>query len=121
MPIPPDSTIASVHKAGLLEDPEGYVRGVLENMGPCRRRHGAAYARIGVEGDGKAPNYQIEHEQHAGVPPPASIFGAFRGRGHKPLVENEALQRHTWSTDAMPFDQVQSLLGEIRNFPKRSP
>ena len=49
-----DATIADV--VATLEEPEPYVRGVLENLYECKREWGAATVRIGITGEGKIPH-----------------------------------------------------------------
>ena len=53
-PLPPSATIVDVVQG--LDDPEEYVRGVLENLLACRREtEGPVQVRIGIKGRGKWP------------------------------------------------------------------
>jgi hypothetical protein len=113
--IDPASRITDiVHK---LEHPENYVSGVLENLWHCRGEHGVASVRIGITGEGKAPNYLVEYSEEGPGSPP--IFGAFHGRSHKRLVEKDAVRDEHWSQDVLYFEDVQRLIGEIRSRPNR--
>ena len=60
-PLSTDATIAYV--AGKLNKPAEYVRRVLENMWECKRAFGSALVRIGVMGEGRAPNYRLEYSK----------------------------------------------------------
>jgi hypothetical protein len=109
--IPDDSTLEDV--VPTLRDAEKLVRGVLENMYVCKREHGGALASIGVVGRGIVPNYLIEFALD-----PFSVFGAFNGRSHKLLVDEDALKPN-WSKKRMTLDQVSAVLGSIRDAKKR--
>jgi hypothetical protein len=56
--LPLDATIADVLAS--LARPESYVRQMLGNLYDCKNEHGSAEARIGITGDGIAPNYRLE-------------------------------------------------------------
>jgi len=56
-----DATIADV--VGTLNKPLEYVRRVLERMWECKRQFGIALVRIGVTGEGRTPNYRVEHSR----------------------------------------------------------
>ncbi len=103
MSLPRDSTIASV--AHLLEKPEDYVPAVFGKINSSQRSDPPAAVRIGVTGDGKFPNYRIEH--------PTGLDGPFSGVTHNeitPLSERD----DGWSQATMSFEEVRSLLARVR-------
>jgi hypothetical protein len=104
VPLPEDSTIASI--VHLLEKPEDYVSAVYAKINASHRFDPPASVRIGIRGDGKFPNYRIEH--------PRGMEGPFRGVTHgdgAPLSARD----DAWSNATMSFDEVKVLLAEVRN------
>jgi hypothetical protein len=73
----PDATIADL--AGRLNKPSEYVRKILERMWECKRAHGGALVRIGVMGEGRAPNYRIEYSD--------GVFAVYNGLSHNPIED----------------------------------
>ncbi|MFC0384351.1 hypothetical protein [Muricoccus vinaceus] len=110
--VPPDSTIASVYERGALMNAEDYVRIVLGKTSACRKAKGNAAVRIGVRGEGKAPNYRVEYSPDSAARP--KVDGAYSGQGHSKLADDEVLDEGNWSTKAMTLEEVQVLLGKIR-------
>ena len=107
-----------------LDDPEEYLRSVLENMLACRKKHGTAFVRIGTTGRGIAPHYQVAPEftwdSFAKEELLAAQFVAFHGRSHKQFNWGiEELQLEHWSDGTMSFDEVQNLLGSLRGFSRK--
>lgn len=131
--LPLDATIINV--LATLAKPEGYVRGMLENMYACKREHGNTTARLGITGGGVAPNYRIEFENDdyalkvGGVSFfKIGIVGVFDGRSHKLIewidnvAQEDGIPVHDshWSNRAMTIDDVSMFLGRIRGTKRRS-
>jgi hypothetical protein len=109
MPIAPDATLTDVSKT--LIDADDYLRQIVGHLAACKRRESTiTWVRIGVMGDGKAPNYRIEY----GQPPSRNIFQAFNGRSHRELVNEALLRDEHWSTCEMTMEQTRALLGSLR-------
>lgn len=101
--LPPNSTVTSV--AQLLEKPLDYVPEVFGKINRTHRLDPPAVIRIGVSGEGKFPNYRIEH--------PAGIDGPFSGKNHKaiaPLSE----RTDAWSQATNSYEEIKSLLQQMR-------
>lgn len=106
----PDATIADVLPT--LQKPEQYVRVVLANMSACKRIHGNGLVRIGVTGLGQVPYHKISYVADG----EEVLFDAFDGKHRFDGVE---VGTSRWSTATMTFEAVQSLLGDIRGFPRK--
>ena len=119
-----DATIRET--LGSLLHPEEYVRRILEKMYECRSHRGSASVRIGVTGEGRAPNYRTEYLLD-GV---RKVFAVYSGLSHEQREDlgeltldnlfgdermpDHALQGEHWSTRAMELGEVTALIGEIR-------
>ena len=114
MPLAPDATIATV--VATLLQPEDYVHKVIGDMVKCHRTFGNASVRIGVQGDGKAPNYRTEYSHGHDDAVAPNICGAFRGLGEGKLADEEVLDDSRWSTEVMTYEQVRALLGQITGY-----
>jgi hypothetical protein len=88
--------------------------------------HGAAVLRLGTTGRGIAPHYRVQKE-HSAIgdlvghldSDESGYFTAFHGRTHKQLDWGaHELRTEHWSTRAMTYEEVQSLLGDLRRFKK---
>ncbi|MBS9477035.1 hypothetical protein [Ancylobacter radicis] len=112
-----DATLETV--LGTLNKPENYIVGIFHHMHECKRLHGSSIVRIGVMGEGKAPNYRIEYDDEQDYCP-NTVYGALDGKSHKILVEEDVLVDFNWSISLMSYSEVQALLGRIRNFTKTS-
>lgn len=106
IPIAADSTLADVKDA--LLKPERHVATVLRTMYPCRKEHGNAHVRIGITGEGKVPYHKVVYFGSDGR---EHLFGSYDGHNKD---EGHQIHERTWSTKTMSFDEVQSLLGDIR-------
>jgi hypothetical protein len=124
-----DATIRDV--VGRLNKPAEYLRRVLEHMYECKREFETAFVRIGVTGNGRAPNYRIEYSKDSSG---HWTYAVYNGLSHQqiddlgdlgefllaPLEEIEikrpdrSLQREHWSSRAMQWDEVAIVLGELR-------
>jgi hypothetical protein len=111
-----NATIGDV--VGRLLKPEEYVRSVLGHLHDCKRKHGAAWVRIGVTGEGKAPNYRTESDPGSG-PEDARVYESFNGLSHKALSNEETLLDENWSLKATLLEAIAELLGQIRSRPSR--
>lgn len=106
-----------------LRDPVGYVRGVLANMQECKRKHSTAVVWIGTTGKGAIPNYRVAPldsfdalmTDHHDLP---EYVEAYHGSSHK-KISDWKLRGLNWSGNSMTFEEVQQLLGELRNFKSR--
>ena len=137
MPLADDVTLRDVVNANTLNEPERYVRGVLGNMGDCRRRFGTATVQLGITGDGRSPNYQVspardpDEDVEAWLDyyveamttgnDPKQRFAAFNGMSHKQLAfgANELRYKH-WSDERSDYEEVQALLGELRGYSSKT-
>jgi hypothetical protein len=126
MDLPEDATIASV--ADELNKPVEFVRRVVDHMWNCRRKHGSASVRIGVMGQGRAPNYRIEY----GAPTDPTVYAAYNGLSHKEIEDlgqinlfvtlglaeganpDRILRQEHWSTMVMSLEETSALLGRLR-------
>jgi hypothetical protein len=95
---------------------EEYVRQIVGNLMECKRAHGNASVRIGITGDGTAPYNRISYFNDAEK---EIAFGAFVGAN--PFKNSMRVNDDTWSTASMTFAEVQTLLGELRQFKVRHP
>ena len=113
--IPDDATIASVIDS--IDNPEGYLRGVIGNMVHVRNEHGSAVVRIGVTGRGIYPHYRVS----PGDKSEALLYElmelvAYRGSNHENLKwDLTQLRGPHWSTREMTWDEVRELLARIRS------
>lgn len=127
MPLPDTSTIRDVRQT--LTKAEDYVCGVMRNFAKARKVSDGVVVRIGLTGDGKAPHYRFD-DVIAGFSlsdePAMPRYGYsedFNGRSHGPLITaadaGDILQERNWSKASMNFEEVQTLLGEIRQLKGR--
>jgi hypothetical protein len=130
-----NATIADV--TDKLNKPTEYVRRVLENMWDCKRQFGSSLVRIGVLGEGRAPNYRIEYSKEDTNWP--SVFVVYYGLSHAKAEDlgespsadlstvlsggsikyngpwpNRTLMRENWSSQTMSLDEVADVLGRLR-------
>ena len=117
-----DATIADI--VDKLREPEEYVRRALGNFHDVLMQEPTAKIKIGVTGNGAYPNYKIDRL----TPPPdddpvrKALFPdgimrserVFNGRTHRLLVDPEKVRRENWSLRSMTFNELQTLLGQIR-------
>jgi len=122
--LPPYATLATL--SGPRTRRQEYVRRVLANLpeakgGGLGRRTLAV--RIGITGNGFAPNYRIESPElashnvaSAGMMLARDVYKFYRGMNHEEMTELDDLLRRDehWSTAVTGFDQVELLLGELR-------
>lgn len=106
-----DVTIADVLPT--LNDPDKYLRNVLENLTNCSREHRQLQVRIGITGYGVAPYYRVEPVARKEVPDGnAKSAAVFSGRSHQKTRSSQ--RTACWSKKAMSFAQVQVLLAGYR-------
>jgi hypothetical protein len=94
-----------------LANKEEYVRAILGNLMDCKRKHGNANVRIGIAGTTKVPSHKVSYLDPDGG---EVVFGAYAGKA--PSKDDVQVRDDTRSTASMSFPEVQSLLGELRNF-----
>jgi hypothetical protein len=104
MAIPPDSTVESIFHT--LVRPLDYVPTAYGKLNAGNRIHPPAVIRIGCMGDGKFPNYRIEHS--------TGLMGPFNGQTHGPLANADNAQEENWSQKSMTFDELRLLLQQLR-------
>jgi hypothetical protein len=114
--LPPDATIPGI--LDQLIDRVSYVRGVLGNMGPYRLREGSAVVRIGITGEGKAPNYRLECQPGEDGARDTAKDQAFNGSGHKVFRDDSVLREEHWSKQASSFEDIQGLMGRLNRSPR---
>ena len=104
--IPADAVLDDVLPT--LNDPQEYVRVVLDNLYKCEREHDTCTVRIGITGEGKAPYYRIDYKSSDGS---TGLFGSFAGK-----IAGQGIETHdeTWSSRSMTKEEVATVLGRIR-------
>lgn len=121
MTITAESTLRTLVSG--LKNPEEFVRRALGNMLECTRD---CQVRVVLDSNTAFPDYvvemlfddvvdgeEIEHSQ------PTAFF---KGRNHQGRLIEPADYDRPWSSEAMRFEEVQALIGELRNFtPKPRP
>ncbi|RVQ04150.1 hypothetical protein [Sinorhizobium meliloti] len=113
-PLPADCTLWSLR--GSLKDPKEFVRQVLGNMTGHQRD---CQVRLALDSKPSGPDYRIEffiydtiEGEQVAFPQTAAIF---KGRAHtETLYDGTELDR-PWSAEAMTFQEVQHLLGQLRS------
>jgi hypothetical protein len=132
MQISEDATLADLVDRHTLNKPEPFIRQVVEHMHDCRRRHNGAWLRIGVTGEGRAPNYRLEYMDGKFF----KVFAAYNGLSHKqtdyaewdinldfdkpsPPRPDRLLRGEHWSSQAMELEAVAALLGAVRRERRR--
>lgn len=95
-----------------LIKPEDYLRGIIGKLYDFKKS-GPLFVRIGVQGEGKIPNYRIEYEEEGQAYPPP-VLGSFKGSNHSPLVDDDDVLMHSnWSTAKSTFEEVTAVLAKI--------
>lgn len=98
----------------LLANPEDFVRKAFGVIRTAWKEDNGVTLRLGITGTGQFPNYRIESS--GGIP-----ILALDGANHQPWPDGEQFDGvGTWSSTTMSKNEVEELLGEIRNFPKKS-
>src|SRR6266851_641675 len=136
LPLPNDATIADVMSRPIAPATE-YARKIVEHMWDCRRQFGDPSVRIGVTGEGRAPNYRIEYTQD--TEGRHSVFAVYNGLSHRPVEDlgeavgldldvlfgdkepdpdapknpDRVLRGEHWSTRVMRLDEVAAILGNL--------
>jgi len=108
--IPADATIASIAQAHTLNRPLRYVLNVYTHMWSCKKKFGNAFVRVGITGEGKAPHYRIEYSNDRGI----SIFGVYRGPGHRPFEDLGAFRANDIVLSDDPHEKA-AVAAEIVN------
>jgi hypothetical protein len=106
--LPTDATIADVIPT--LQNPEEYLRVVLDNMFRCKQERDSPLVRIGITGTGQVPYHRVSF---TGANGDEELFGAFDGR--HPFKEGNTLER-SWSSATLTIEEVQELLGQQRGW-----
>ena len=108
------STVLSELGHSLLK-PDDYLRRIIGRLSSKQDRgHGAeetAWVRIGITGDGKAPNYRIEFKTDD--PPFYGISGSYNGLSHRELVNEDILEEGNWSSERMSLRDIQKFLAQL--------
>ncbi|MCA1379432.1 hypothetical protein I6F34_01180 [Bradyrhizobium sp. BRP05] len=107
----------------LLDDPVGYVTGIIENFVDYRYDPESSKVRLGRTGTGKAPNYKIEKPSYRHAltvgdltfEMTATPANTFSGRTHREMVELDDCPWHdkNWSTDTFTFVELKFLLSRL--------
>lgn len=112
MGLPKDSTLRTVMP--MLADPDAFVSRAFGVMHRQTREHGHVAMRLGITGTGQFPNYRIEDAATG------RAIVAIDGANHEPWPEGERFDAiGTWSEATMSREDVEALLGEIRNFKRK--
>ena len=97
----------------MLADPEHFVSKAFGVIHKASKTDSSVRLRLGITGTGQYPNYRLED---ATGKPTVAIDGA----NHEPWPEGEKFDgSDTWSDATMTRHEVESLLGEIRNFERK--
>jgi len=107
----------------LLDDPVGYLAGIVENFIFYRHDPESGRVRLGHTGTGKAPNYKIEKPSYRHALPVSNLTfemtvtpaNTFNGRTHREMVELDDCPWHdkNWSTDTFTFAELKAMLSKV--------
>ncbi len=97
--------------------PVEYVRLVLAQVHDCERSLGDAQVRVCLNADIEPPHYTIDAVMDLDTGETTG-WETFSGKTHKPLSARQS-SKVVWSADHMTFQQVSTLIGEMRNYSKR--
>jgi hypothetical protein len=116
--IPSDSRVSDIVHS--LSDPVEYVRGIIGNFVGDQYDRVTDVVRIGVAGIGVAPHYKIESPVTIDVLGTTRLmWGAqiYHGRNHKQMeaFTNSDTRDEHWSTRTMTYDELATLIGELRS------
>lgn len=70
-----DATIADV--VPTLQNPEEYLRVVLQNMFDCNQKHSRVLVRIGITGTGQVPYHKVSFIDPDGL---ENVYAAYDGK-----------------------------------------
>jgi len=124
----PDARITDIIES--LADAEDYVRGIMGSFIEHSFDKQQSQIRIGVSGKGVFPNYSIVEpcepeerpieSQGVSLKITSSVGKrmVFHGQSHREILEDSAWGE-SWSSAAMSFAEVQTLLGDLRQFKKK--
>jgi hypothetical protein len=104
--LPNDATLESVFD--LLGKPEDYLAAAYAKLHAGYKVDPNAKIRIGVQGNGTAPNYRIEINGE-------QILHSWNGQSHKPLLQGENYQDQNWSQKTIGYESLQKLLLQARD------
>lgn len=111
--LPRDSTVRSMKTE--FRDSEEYVRSLLGNMGGCYKD---CQVRLALDSSPRFPDYKVEmlfyDDEDDEEIVHAQSLAVFSGRTHKGQLVDHINIARPWSSDAMTYLEVQTLLGEIR-------
>ena len=102
-----------------LSDSEEYVRSVVASFLSHQFAPDEAVVRLGVSGRGTAPHYSIEQGfvteivERIGPVRAHERRAVFHGKSHKPILEDQ-WKGISWSSAAMSFAEVRTILGQLR-------
>ena len=91
-----------------------YVAGARHKAKQCYDQHGNAFVKIGVTGSGQKSCYRVFYTETGGS---EVIFGSYWDT-HDPLDNEQAINTN-WSTAAMTFEEVHTLMVEKHSPPSR--
>lgn len=115
---------ATLHNlTGPLEQRKEYVRLVLKNFPGTSSDNTVHVLRIGVQGTGQTPHYRFEPQSP--ISPDENIHSkkiVFNGRNHEEMTafKIEEMRDEHWSSKTMDYLEVQTLLGDLRGFKKKT-
>lgn len=120
MALPDGITLADL--VCTLDNAENYLRMAFGNMHEVRKEHGEVVLRVGRSGTGQKPHYLIDVASLKRVLGEEKVsflsVASFRGDNHKPYTpegeEADILRDESWSTGAMTYEEIRTLLGQIR-------
>ena len=111
--LPRDSTVRSMKTE--FKDAKEYVRSLFGNMGGCFKD---CQVRLALDSSPRFPDYQVEmlfYDDEGGEEiVHAQSLAVFSGRTHKGQLVDHINIARPWSSDAMTYLEVQTLLGELR-------
>lgn len=113
--LPEGSTLATI--SDRLRRPEEFVRSTFGNMAGYYRD---CQVRLDLCSNPSAPDYLIEmliDDEDDRIPQSIAVFS---GRSHKGQLYQDDQRPRLWSSGAMTWKEVQTLLGRLRGIPERS-
>jgi hypothetical protein len=109
--LPEDATVENILPS--LTDQDDYVSGLFGKLRKANQQTGNAVVRIGITGKGRHPAYRIEHPGNDIQPEP------FDGQLHRAFTDVKATYDENWSTQTMTYQEIEDLLGRLRNFTRK--
>jgi hypothetical protein len=115
MVLRPDDTTLRTLKDALSTE---YVRLVLKQIRDCENQLGDAQVRVCRDPNVNPPHYRIDAVMDLDTGETTG-WESFSGKTHKPLTARQQSDV-LWASAHMTFRQVSKLIGDMRNYTKRT-